>query len=101
MEAYDPGVNYVNLLTASEPGGTARKGPLPLALPSDQEAVEVALYSAIAGDRPRVCRIRNTARLDEFWVSESLLDDVRRNHPLRVLDPSAPLAFDPVGNLIH
>jgi hypothetical protein len=100
LEAYDPGVTYVNLLTASEPGGTAQEGPLSLALPSDQEAMEVALYSAIAGDQPRVCRIRNTARLDEFWVSESLLDEVRHNSRLRILDPPAPLAFDEVGNLI-
>ena len=63
--------------------------------------MEVALYSAIADDRSRVCRIHNTARLDEFWVSESLLDEVRRNNRLRVLDPPAPLAFDAAGNLIH
>ncbi len=101
MDAYDPGVTYVNLLTASEPGGSAREGPLPLALPSDQEALEVALYSAIAGDRPRVCRIKNTAQLDEFWVSESLLDEVRRNDRLHIVDPPAPLAFDGEGNLIR
>jgi hypothetical protein len=101
MDAYDPGVTYVNLPTASEPGGSAREGPLPLALPSDQEATEVALYSAIAGDRPRVCRIKNTAQLDEFWVSEALVDEVRRNDRLHIVDPPAPPAFDREGNLIQ
>ena len=63
-DAYDPVVSYVNLLTASEPGGNTREGPMPLALPSDQEAIEVALFSSLAGEAERVCRIRNTAMLD-------------------------------------
>jgi hypothetical protein len=99
MDAYDPGVTYVNLLTATEPGSSSREGPLPLALPTDREAVEVALYTTLAGDRPRVCRIKNTGRLDEFWVSEGLLEEVRRNSKLTVLEPPAPLPFDQGGNL--
>ena len=99
LDAYDPAVTYVNLLTASEPGGTAREGPLPLALPTDQEAIEVALYSAIAGPKPCVCRIKNTALLDELWVSEALLDEVRHNNRLRIQEPPGPLPFDRAGNL--
>ena len=99
LDNYDPAVTYVNLLTASEPGGTAREGPLPLALDSDREAVEVSLYSALASEKPRVCRIKNTGRLDEIWVSEGLLDEVRRNPKLTVMEPPAPMPFDPAGNL--
>lgn len=98
-DAFDPAVSYVNLLTASEPGGNTREGPLPLALESDREAMEVALSSSLAGPDPRVCRIKNTASLDEFWVSEALLDDVNRNPKLEVLDAAAPVAFDRHGNL--
>jgi len=98
-ESFDPAVSYVNLLTASEPGGNTREGPLPLALPSDREAMEVALSSSLAGPSPRVCRIKNTACLDEFWVSEALLDEVNGNPKLQVLDAAAPLAFDRDGNL--
>lgn len=99
LRAYDPFVTYVNLLTASEPGGQAREGPMPLALPSDREALEVALYSAIAGDRPRVCRIKNTAELHEFWVSAPLLDEVERDDRLKVVEPARPLPFDDKDNL--
>jgi hypothetical protein len=101
VEAFDPAVTYVNLLTASEPGSmNTREGVLPLALPSDQEALEVALYSALAGDRPRVCRIKHTDALDELWVSEALLAEVEQNPRLTVLGRPAPLEYDDRGDLI-
>lgn len=100
MEEYDAAVTYVNLLTATEPGTVnTREGPLPLALASDREAVGVALFSALASARPRVCRIRSTARLDEFWVSEALLEEVARNDSLSVEERPAALEYDEAGNL--
>lgn len=98
-QAYDPAVSYINLLTASEPGGNTREGPLPLALHSDQEAMEVALFSSLAGRDPKVCRIKNTASLDEFWVSEGLLPQVDTNPKLQRFGEPAPFAFDAAGNL--
>ena len=98
-EPFDPAVSYVNLLTATEPGGNTREGPLPLALDSDQEAMEVALFSSLAGPDPRICRIKNTAHLDELWVSEALLNQAKQNSKLQVLEPPAPLPFNEAGNL--
>ncbi len=97
-EAYDPAVSYVNLLTASEPGGNTREGPIPLVLESDREAVEVGLFSSLPGAAPRVCRIQNTGRLDEIWVSDTLLDEVRQNPRLHVMASPAPVAYDANGN---
>lgn len=99
VDAYDPAVTYINILTATEPGGNTREGPVPLALPSDRDAIEVALYSSLASPKPRLCRIRNTDALDEFWVSEGLLDEVSQNPKLTVTGPPAPMAFDAAGNL--
>jgi len=100
MDEYDARVTYVNLLTATEPGAmNTREGPLPLVLASDREAVEVALFSALAGARARVCRIKNTACLDEFWVSEALLEEVSQNESLRLEEQPLPLEFDAAGNL--
>ena len=48
VETYDAAVSYVNLLTATEPGGNTREGPMPLALASDREAAEVGLFSSLA-----------------------------------------------------
>jgi hypothetical protein len=101
VEAYDPHVSYVNLLTASEPGGNTREGPLPLALENDRDAAEVALFSSLAGRQPRVCRIKNTAALDELWVSEGLLEEVTRHPKLEVIQAPAPLPFDSSGNLLE
>ncbi|HJT65533.1 MAG TPA: DUF362 domain-containing protein [Pyrinomonadaceae bacterium] len=100
MEEYDPGVTYVNLLTATEPDAmNTKEGPLPLALESDREAIEVALFSSLASPRPRVCRIKNTAMVNEMWVSEALLEEVTQNSKLRVSSAVAPVEFDQKGNL--
>lgn len=100
MDEYDPAVTYVNLLTATEPNAmNTREGPLPLAINSDREAIEVALFSSLASANPRVCRIKNTAMLDEMWVSAALLDEVDQNSKLRVSPGITPAEFDERGNL--
>ena len=100
MNEYDPHVTYVNLLTATEPGViNTREGPTPLALASDKEAMEVGLFSSLAPEQPRVCRIRNTASLDQLWLSAPLLNEAERNSNLIVDGPLAPLEFDDAGNL--
>lgn len=101
MDAYDPAVSYVNLLTSMEPDSTTHEGPAPLALPNDREALEVGLYSAVPQGEPRVCRIRSTAQLDQFWVSPALLEEVKQNPHLTVAAPPAPFAFDEAGNLLN
>jgi len=47
-----PAVSYISLLTASEPGGNTREGPMPLALDSDREVAEVVLFSSWPALRP-------------------------------------------------
>lgn len=96
---YDARATYINLLTASEPGArNCVEGPLPLALESERRAAEVGLFSALASDQPRVCRIRSTARLDELWVSPALLGEVAGNERLELVAPPAPIAFDDGGH---
>jgi len=99
LRAFDPQCTYINLLTAQEPTGGAREASVPLALPSDQTAVEVALYASLAGQKPRVCRIKNTAALEEIWVSEALFDEVDLDPKLSRLGEPERLAFDAAGNL--
>ena len=99
LDAYDPAATYINLLTATEPGNTTREGPLPLALPTDREAIEVALYSSLGNGDPRVCRIRNTGRLDEMWISESLAEDAKRHPRVTVESDAQPLPYNPAGDL--
>lgn len=97
---YDPAATYVNLLTACEPGVmNTREGPMPLALRSDREVIEVALDSALSDQSPRVCRIQSTARLDEFWASEALLGELSKSSRFEILEEPRPMAFDASDNL--
>jgi hypothetical protein len=99
-EEFDWRTTYVNLFTATEPGLlNTREGQLPLALPSDKEAIQAALFSSLASAEPRICRIRNTAMLDEFWVSDALLKEIEGNEQFGIEDPAQPLEFDAEGNL--
>jgi hypothetical protein len=89
----------VNLVTASEPDSTTREGPLPLALANDREAIEVGLHSSLAGTAPRICRIKNTAELGQFWISEELVKEAKQNPRLRILERATDPRFDKAGNL--
>ncbi len=99
LDEYDPVTTYVNLLTATEPDSTTREGPLPLALNSDREAISVAMYSALACDSPRICRIESTAALDSMWVSAALADELKGDSSVTVEETARDLSFNASGNL--
>ncbi len=70
------GQTYPNGLTSTVVGTVK----LPMVLPSDRLAFAAALLTCNAvGRAPRLLRITNTLRLNEFQVSASLLDDVAAN----------------------
>jgi len=95
---YDARATWINLLTATEPGArNTLEGQLPFALPSDREAIEVALYSSLSAN-PRVCRIQNTSLLHEFWISEALLPEAQEKG-LEIVEGPADVDFDNAGNL--
>ena len=93
----DFGQTYPNGLTSTVVGPVS----LPMILPTDRLALAAALLTCNAvGREPRLLRIANTLRLDEFAVSASLLDEVRRHPHLEVVaGPGAP-AFDAAGDLL-
>ncbi len=87
---------YPNPLTSTVPRPVA----LPMILPSDRLAFAAALLTCNAVNRePRVLRLKNTLRLDEFWISRSLLEDVHNNPALELLSQPEPIPFDREGNL--
>lgn len=97
-QEFSPAATYINVVTASEPGGmNTREGPLPLALPTDRDAIEVALASAVAEAPPRVCRIESTSHLEEFWISEALREEVS-GPDFTLIDES--MTFNAFGNLL-
>jgi len=98
---FDWNTTYVNLFTATEPNAmNSREGQLPLALDSDREAIETALFSSLASaDAPRVCRIKNTSHLDHFWASPALLGELQDNGKFSIESKAEPLNYDADGNL--
>ncbi len=92
----DLGRTYPNALTST----VARPVALPMVLPSDRLAIAASLLTCNAvGREPRLMRITNTLRLDEFWVSAALLGEVERDPNLQLLAGPGPMAFDAEGNL--
>ncbi len=89
----------INMLTAASRDGRLIEAAIPLALESDREAIEVALRAAVPEGPARICWIKNTDELGEFWVSEAVLPDVHQNPQLAVLGEPMPWPFDAVGNL--
>jgi hypothetical protein len=90
------GMTYPNGLTSTVVGPVA----LPMVLPSDRLAIAAAVQTCNAvGREPRVLRIANTLRLDEFTISPALLDDARSDTRIEVLDEPSPLPFDADENL--
>jgi hypothetical protein len=87
--------------TNSIAGMTPEKGRTPLALPTDQEAVDAAFTTigAIKAEEARVVHIKNTLEIAELHISESLLEDMEKRDGLTLLKELGPLAFDQAGAL--
>lgn len=73
---------------------------VPLALPSDREAIEAAVSTCNHPDLGtlKLGRIRNTLRLEELQVSEGLLRSLSK--PVEVLEGPLAWAFDDHGSLV-
>ncbi len=96
-EQMDREATYMNALTSTTPAPVR----LPMVMPNDRLAVAAALEMC-AGVRPeeaRLVRITNTLRLHRMWVSEALLDEVRENPRLHLVEGPVPMRFDGDGNL--
>jgi hypothetical protein len=94
----DWNATHINAFTACAPDAAK----LPAVLPTDQDAIAVAL-SCLGYERveeARVVRIKNTLRLAEVEVSEAFLPEVAKREDLRQVSEPSPLAFDATGSLL-
>lgn len=80
--------------------GVLRAGRLPVAVKDDRQAIQQALNMLPDASSVRMARIRNTSRLDAFWVSRALLPELGTNPALTVENASIPLAFNSSGRLL-
>jgi hypothetical protein len=83
---------YMNAFTAKRPVG----GKIPMLMETELQAMQVMLNFRQDTDPAsiRMVWIRNTSKLDEMWVSASMLDEVRANPNLEILREPAQMTFD-------
>jgi hypothetical protein len=75
------------------------RAKVPIVAESDQQAVDIALRSsgAVAQGQERIMRIRDTLHLEEIYVSEKLLEELRSQPNIKISGRGAVLV-DPTGN---
>jgi hypothetical protein len=90
---------WINCITA----GVTASGKIPIHMPSDREAILLALKTCARVRHPqsRIVWIRNTLALDRILVSEPLLEDLKGHHQIEIAGDPAPMPFDPQGNLLY
>jgi len=80
-----------------------QRAATPVVMETEKDAVMTAFRSlgAVEWPKARVVRIKNTLHLDELWVSESVLETVRKEAAGRfhVLAGPVPLEFNEDGTL--
>lgn len=92
----DREATYLNCLTS---GGPARAA-VPMTL-EDDEALFEAVWKALKPERlseVRMLVVENTLHLEEAWVSENLLDDLRED--AEVVGEPVALEFDSEGRML-
>ena len=95
---FDFGQTYPNLLTSNVPVA----GMIPVVMPNDKMAIQAAIKTCLLWDKSkaRVVRITDTLSLEEFEVSEALLDEVRADPSMEIVEGPYELAFDGERNLL-
>jgi len=94
---------FMNCLTGTWP----ELGKIPPFLPNDRDAIMMALHCCgpIDPSRARIVRIKNTLELEHMWISESMLEAVKRDRDLseriEILGEPEEMRFDILGNLIR
>jgi hypothetical protein len=97
VESIDRHATALNCFTALRPSGAR----LPAAFENDREAIAALLATTGRRDAKSVkmVRIKSTAALERFQVSEALLDQAARVPDLGITAPAAGMAFDSKGRL--
>jgi len=98
VDATDADYTNINAITS----GVLAAARVPINLPTDYEAIQVALKTCARVDHPksRIVWIKNTLSLEKIFASESLLPEIRKNSQLEVLGDPKPMSFDEKGNLL-
>jgi hypothetical protein len=95
MDKVDLKPTYTNAITS----GVWRSARLPIALENDRVVLETALSHVLDPDHVRMARILNTLHLENFWATEALLPELRKQEGITVDGKPLQLEFDDEGRL--
>ncbi|WP_088227605.1 lactate racemase domain-containing protein [Desulfosporosinus sp. FKB] len=88
---------YPNALTSTVPLSVK----IPMVLKNDRQAIQAGIKTCNISDlsKVRMVRVKNTLKMGTIEVSESLLEEVKRNPNLEILGSPYNLDFNDEGNL--
>ena len=88
---------YANVITSAYLDGAL----IPLVMPTEQDAIRLAVKTVprVPSEQARIVRIRDTLTLSEIEVSEPMLEEVRANGKLEIIEEPAAMSFDAEGRL--
>lgn len=74
---------------------------IPMIMENDIQAIKAGIKTCfnINYSNPRIIRIKNTLILEEFLISENLLNEAKNNPNIEVLDEAKYMKFNEYGNL--
>jgi hypothetical protein len=98
VHSIDRWVTYRNVVTS----GALYRARLPVMLPTDRDAVSVAIESlgGIPASEVRAVRIKDTAHMEDLQVSTALADELRGLEGVEVGVEAREMEFDPDGNIV-
>lgn len=90
-------MTYPNALTSTVPLSVK----IPMVLKNDKQSIQAAIKTCNIFDKSKVrlVRIKNTNKLGEIEVSESLIEEIRGNECLEIVGEAYELDFGSNGNL--
>lgn len=97
LEKCDFAASFPNALTST----TFTPFRVPMVFESDRDAIGACLKYNGGNDKmkPRIIRIQDTMHMNEIWVSEALLDEVRHHPNMEILSDPMPMEFNDRNNL--
>lgn len=97
VDKIDYKATAINCLAGSAP----EKGRVPITMESDKDAITAALMlcGPVTQENARMVWIKNTLELEQFYISEALLPEIRGNPNIEVIAGLAMLPFAADGNL--
>lgn len=95
VDRIDYDATYTNAFTS----GVFRSVRIPITLEDDRAALEAALNRSPDPGAVRMARIVNTGSLETFWISESVLPELRKREDITVDETPLEFTFSDDGRL--